>query len=355
LGITEDEWVLLVKTLGSIKGIQILSLRCQPGSRDFHPFQAVADAVNNAQTLRALIIGLDGATFPRDPSELALPNALRKHTGLHKFTLIDRRSLPEAAQSTVVDPMLQALSDCPHLRQGFIMTKFASADAIRSLLQLTTDPFMTLALTPDQWLLAADEIRLGRCLIKELHLLLGQCSSSKATEAVKAVASAIREDRNLECLELGIEDGFTDEAGVALAEALKINRTLHLLILDDDVLASDLVRTKAYLGAQAYEAFGAMLRVNTSIELNVPTFDANFGAIEPFDQMHIEMRLNEVGRGRLLASSQTPREEWIIALQELNSPNVEEYLFEVGCLYSLLRLNPSVCLLEINDIIISST
>jgi hypothetical protein len=101
------------------------------------------------------------------------------------------------------------------------------------------------------------------------------------------------------------------------------------------------------LGAQAYEAFAAMLRINTSIDLDVPTFNANFGAITHFDQMHFEMRLNEIGRGRLLASSQTPREEWIIALQELNAPKGEDP-FEVGCLYSLLRLNPSVCLLEHN-------
>jgi hypothetical protein len=35
--------------------------------------------------------------------------------------------------------------------------------------------------------------------------------------------------------------------------------------------------------------------------------------------MRIEKRLNEVGRGRLLESSQTPREEWVNALQELNA------------------------------------
>jgi hypothetical protein len=46
LDISEDEWVLLVKTLGSVRYIQNLKLRlyCIPGSRDFHPFQAVADA-----------------------------------------------------------------------------------------------------------------------------------------------------------------------------------------------------------------------------------------------------------------------------------------------------------------------
>jgi hypothetical protein len=50
-GIKEDEWVLLVNVLGSIKGIQDLRLDCVSGSRNFHPFQAFADAANNAQSL----------------------------------------------------------------------------------------------------------------------------------------------------------------------------------------------------------------------------------------------------------------------------------------------------------------
>jgi hypothetical protein len=44
--ITEDEWVLLVKTLGRIKDIHLLTFYCMPASRGFYPFQAFADAVN---------------------------------------------------------------------------------------------------------------------------------------------------------------------------------------------------------------------------------------------------------------------------------------------------------------------
>jgi hypothetical protein len=178
--------------------------------------------------------------------------------------------------------------------------------------------------------------------------------SSEATEAVKAVASAIREDRNLESLMLQMEDGFTDEAGVALAEAFTINKTLRMLFLNDTMVSSrDPVHAKAYLGAQAYEAFGAMLRVNTSIELDlpIPPFDdavVDERDIKHYDQMRIEQRLNEVGRRRLLALSQTTREDWVKTLQELNAPN-ENYLFEVSCLYSLLQLHPDVCMLELND------
>jgi hypothetical protein len=209
---------------------------------------------------------------------------------------------------------------------------------------------LTLALTPDHWLVVADEIRLGRCLIKDLKLCMEQIENSKATIAVKAVASAIREDRHLESLTLQIEDGFTDEAGVALAVALTINKTLRMLVLDDNLFSiRDSVLTKDSLGAQAYEAFGAMLRVNTSINVYLPTFnfyvddndDDDQKLVDSRNQMLIEVRLNKFGRGRLLMSSQTPREEWVNALQELNA-RTDNDLFKVSCLYSLLRLNPSV-------------
>jgi hypothetical protein len=165
-------------------------LRCTHGSRDFHPFQAFADAVKNAQSLSQLEVSLQGETFPRDPSGLnALASALLEHTGLQEFTWIDMRPPLEAAQSTAFDHVLRALPACPHLHVVFILTNFASADTIRNLLQLPTDTILHLALTPDHWLAVADEIRLGHCLIKTLCLSMLQSSSSKATEAFKVVAS----------------------------------------------------------------------------------------------------------------------------------------------------------------------
>jgi hypothetical protein len=102
LGISENEWVRLVKTIGSIKGIQKLSLHCTHGSRDFHPFQAVADAVNNAQSLRKVRVVLHNVTFLSDPSGLiALASALREHTGLHEFNWLEFGS-PRPPQETIV-------------------------------------------------------------------------------------------------------------------------------------------------------------------------------------------------------------------------------------------------------------
>jgi hypothetical protein len=143
LGIPEGEWVLIVKALGSIKGIHDLRLDCVSGSRNFHPFQAFADALNNAQSLRKLTFVLDPGTFPKDPSGLAeLSNALREKTALEDFIWVDfcSRAELETGQSAALDLVLGSLSACPHIKAISISSKCASVDAIKNLLHLGTAP-----------------------------------------------------------------------------------------------------------------------------------------------------------------------------------------------------------------------
>jgi hypothetical protein len=346
LGIMEDEWVLLVERLGRIRGIQNLEFYHIRGSRDFHPFQAFADAVSNAQSLRKLYVSLkDGETVPRDPSGLtALANALREHTALEEFTWIDWR--PLALSDLALDPVLRALSACPHLQYVTIKTDCASADAVKNLLQLRPATNLYLVLETYQWLAVADEIRQGRCNVQRLTLVMIQVTKSEASETVKALATAIRLDQKLKDFTLRMKDGFTDEAGVALAEALTVNKTLRKITLFTTALVGN--RNTDLLGANTYEAFSAMLRVNTSLLMELSPFDdagADERIVDFRNQMRIEQGLNKVGRGRLLASNQTPRQEWVDALDELNSSLVDETPeFNVSCLYSLLQLHPDVCM-----------
>jgi hypothetical protein len=166
LGISEDEWVLLVQTLGRIKDIQTLQFYCTHGSRDFHPFQAVAEAVNNAHSLRKLYIGIDCRTFPGDSSGLtALAIALREHTNLQTFFWIEKGSRIEAAHTTPIDLLIRALPACPYLRKVTISTQYASVDGIRNLLQLPSATELVLVSKEEHWLVVADEIRRPRCKI----------------------------------------------------------------------------------------------------------------------------------------------------------------------------------------------
>jgi hypothetical protein len=305
LSISEDQWVLLVKALGKVKNIQHLEFSCKPGSRGFHPFQAVADAVYNAHSLCTLEVAVEFGSFPRDPSGLAaLANALREHTSLQEFTWFDFGS-PRTPRDLSPDPVLRALPACPHLRMVVVETICASVDALIKLLQLHSAIYLHLLLEKEYWLVVANEIRRGRYNVQWLTLALIQGTISEATEAVEAVASAIRLDRKLEHLTLRMEDGFTDEAGMALAEALAVNKTLHEITLSTNVRTGHRVTNKATLGAPAYEAFSAMLRVNTSLVLDLPPFevaDADERLRESWLQMRIEQRLNQVGRGRLVTS-----------------------------------------------------
>jgi hypothetical protein len=247
LSVTEDQWILLVKTIGNIKGIKVLKL-CTYGSRNFRPLQAVAEAINNAQSLSKLDVIVSLGIFPRDPSgQTAFVNALREHTSLQDFFWFDycNHTQLEAAQNALLDPVLLTLPACPHLRKVIITTKCASADAIKNLLQMRPATDLT-----------------------ELHLFVSL--RSEATEAVKAIASAIQLDRNLEHIKLKMENGFTDEAGVALAEALTINNTLRTITL----CLPGKARTTAIatFGVPAYVALSAMMRVNTSLVVKLPPF-----------------------------------------------------------------------------------
>jgi hypothetical protein len=350
MGISKEQWVRMVNTIGSMKGIKYLTLKCEPGSHDFDTFQAVADAVNNAHSLVRLILSVDWrlASFPRHPSGMfALTKALREHTNLQEFTWVDITSPDqlEAMNSAAVDPVLQALPLCPHLRKVTVLTGCGSADAMRSLLQLQTTTELNVRLNMEQLLAVADEIRCGRCRVVSLILIVAlQATRSEATEAVKALASAIRLDRTLEHLTLEMQDVFTDEAGVALAEALTVNKHLRTIEL-----------LQATLGVRAYEAFSAMLRVNTSLVLKLPPFE-RAGVDEKLlasrKQMVIEQRLNRAGRGRLLASSsRATREEYVDALHRLGTTNINDSpAFRLSCLYSLLRLNPSVICVSRNEL-----
>ncbi len=138
LGITEDEWVLLVKTLGSIQDIHHLEFYCMHGSRYFNPSQAVAEAVNNAHSLCELRIDLHRGTNPGDSSGLtALANALREHIALQEFIWIDHSSRMEAVQGVTSDVVLWTLSACPHLRKKVtIMSEHASSGYMNHLLHL---------------------------------------------------------------------------------------------------------------------------------------------------------------------------------------------------------------------------
>jgi hypothetical protein len=220
LSITEEERALLVETIGRIKDIQILHFFCKAGFLDFHPFHALADAVNNAQSLRCLLVELEGENFSEDSSGLTvLANALREQTALQEVRWFDWFYTLEAApQDLSPDCVIWALIACPHLEMVTITTTSASADAMKTF---TAEEDNLRSSTEHRTLVGGgrrDSTGSLQCQRPLSSYVPQHDSSSESTEAVKAIASAIWFDRHLECLVLEMAYGFTDEAGVALAE-----------------------------------------------------------------------------------------------------------------------------------------
>jgi hypothetical protein len=73
---------------------------------------------------------------------------------------------------------------------------------------------------------------------------------------------------NLEHFMLDMTNVFRDEAGIALAEALNVNKTLRKITLAlEPMLQSPNVHV---LSAPTHDAFSVMLRVNTNLVLDLP-------------------------------------------------------------------------------------
>jgi hypothetical protein len=205
---------------------------------------------------------MEDESFPRDPSGLTtFTNAFRGHPALQEFVWIDYEAGLEAAQGVTTDVVLQTFLECPNLRRVSIITKCASTDAMKNLLQLQRDTDLHLVLEFDQWLAVTDEIRLRRCNVQTLTLQMLKTTRTEATEAVEAVASALRVYR-IDSLVLRMVNGFKDEAEVALAEALTVNKTLRKIDLNNEVVFAE--------DPFSNQAFSTMLRGNTSIKLELP-------------------------------------------------------------------------------------
>ena len=88
-----------------------------------------------------------------------------------------------------------------------------------------------------------------------------------------------------------MEDGFADDAVAALAEACTVNKAMRRITFSLKCVHASL-HYKVESGATTYEAFGAMLRGNTSLNLEVPSFG------DAFDDEKIVVSHNWCGLSR---------------------------------------------------------
>jgi hypothetical protein len=345
LGITESEWCRLVRTLGSIWGLKKLEVVWQSGSHGFHPLQVVARAVDSANSLHELtIIGSDSEQS--DPAgEVSLAQSLRQHGTLDSFGL----TATMRTTATPRSPQLIAAAAC--LRQVIIVNHSLTSDDVRCLSRSLSLNELCLVGSVEGWLVIADEIRNGYFRPKTLVLVRTTAYSALETaEAIQVMLGAIQCNGSLRKLNLHSTTGFSDEMGVALAKALTVNTTMVWIDLQNTFTTSNPAflpsQPPKTLGAEAYKAFIAMLKINMNIRLKLPNLksDADFEARMQHSLMRIELQLNSADRGSLVTSNQTTREEWVHTFQRLNdSCKNDGASFHLSCVYSMLQRNPGLC------------
>jgi hypothetical protein len=367
LGITQEEWFLFVETLGRIRGLRQLSFLGQ-NVPNVPPAQAVANAVGGARLLRTLQIGEGVIIFGSRAGFVDLCHnigscclELEEVDWQGKFrSTWDNRENPAA--NNCLDPLFRALALCPRLKRIRVWTdavNYVTPQAVRELLVRSPDDspcnvLECLDLKTTEWEAIAEQLGKDSCrIIKTLKLSTLRCPGSSAV----ALARAVGQNHHLESLTLQLGTGFTDAIGVALAQALQVNTTLQELVLieqwDNGFRGTDL------MDIAAYQALRKMLRVNTSVVLKLPVRIKvyEWGGTPPdsvrpyYDRMRIEMRLNAAGRGGLmLADSQVSRAAWVNTLHELLTLDDDVHRdiddLRVDCVYTLLKLNPSLCLIN---------
>jgi hypothetical protein len=354
LGITQEEWFLFVQTLGTIPGLRQLSFLGQDVP-NVPPVQAVADSVGSARKLRKLQIGEGVILFGSRAGFLALCRNIGtscldleqvEWQGKFRSTWEIRAN----RDTNCLDPLLDALSICPRLQKVGVWTdavNYVTPQAVRELL-VRSPVLKCLDLKTTEWEAVAEQIGQDSCRIKTLKLSTLRCPGSGA----EALARAVGHNRHLQSLTLRVGTGFTDAVGVALAQALQVNTTLQELVLVDQWDYG--FRTTDHMNISAYQALRKMLRVNTSVALKVPALDSRWSSdvadtVRPYyDRMRIEMRLNAAGRGGLMmVGSQASKAAWVNTLQELIvQGDDDDDDLQVDCLYTLLKLNPSICQLD---------
>jgi len=252
-------------------------------------------------------------TDPQD--EAALADGLRQCRTLReiRFSMFDTPPLW----------LCTAIAACPHIQHVIFCCNRATEESILALARSPTLQYLKLRnASQESWLLLNEEIRQGRCHIKNLILTRASMELSReslnlddVTNNLKIMASTIAQNRTVELILLypPKPKGVTNEGGVAFAEALQVNTTLRKLTLVGTTV--DKIFDK-----DAYKAFAEMLQVNRGIELMLPppVNGADEETQTQYGRMCIEHWLNkDSGLGDLLDSNQTTRDDWVDALRKL--------------------------------------
>lgn len=332
----EEEGVRnLFQVLGDVPHLQKIEFY---GLRIFPyvmPITMAERTLSRATTLQEFSLVGVNLTASSDPSEFQhFSTTLRQHPSLKVFGLDNCRLRDERTGPTLDEAIVAALVEIPSLEKVIIrametsMWGTLSCSSVASLCSSTTLKNLELFVFSNCGSSFLNEM--ARTLIEHKDVSqLEEVSISGCLGGVKGaqmISKMIRTNTKLKSLELHLRERSEEEdeaAIIDLSTALGKNKSLEKFQLHGATNKGGSVETrKAYLH---------MLQSNYSLVHGVQVFHPGF--LRPHNELYL--KLNQVGRGRLLGDVNNEKKEWVNTLVQVTD--------DIDCLYYLLHTNPLLC------------
>ena len=329
----EDDWSTqgavwrIFRAVGQLPKLECLLFDYIGSDGDELPVRLLSAVVQAAVKLKRLELSCVQLTGTREQF-LEFSRALRQKQSLQKFHIYGSY-IKEAEQVSwpyLLNSSVEALSGLECLEDVLI-----TALDFSSLGKLSSDILG----------------RLIRTSTSLKRLVLGEFELND--EHIVAMADALEDNRVLKEISFGCSLGA--EGGEALAKMLRSNQALeilhiHVANLDGGeehhcALARALTSNSVVKQFSLYGTAGSMIRktqeayakmLETNYTLEELEFQDEDESLQP--QMEMYLKLNACGRGQLLQSTTTNRDDWISALLRIHD--------ELNCVFYLLSLNPTI-------------
>jgi len=230
-----------------------------------------------------------------------------------------------------LDPLLTVMSILPSLEALFLQAATPNA-----LGRVSPEAVGSIGMAPQLL-----DLRLGNFELRSAHmeqlatvlpynkviteLKLDACHDSTVATAT-AMARILKHNTKLKSFELGLMSMMCDEGCAIVAQSLHYNPSLESFTLSRGANA----RFRPSISKACQQAFVEMLHQNYALETLVL-----FQRFPVKKEFKLYLTLNKYGRGKLLMSHSTQREQWIQAIHKVND--------DLDSIFYYMSINPSLC------------
>lgn len=258
---------------------------------------------------------------------------LQHHPSLRVFGLDNCRLRDERAGPTLDEAIVKPLVEIPSLERVVIramevsMWSTLSCSSVELLCSSTTLKSLELSVFSNSGSSFLKEMAQSLMLHHDTSRLVDVSMSGTlgGEKGAQIIAEMIQTNTRLKSLELHVRERCEeDEAGIiGLSTALAKNKTLEKFQLHG--------QTDKEGSLEARQAYLDMLRTNYTLQHSLEVFRPGF--LRPENDLYL--KLNRVGRGRLMENCNVHKSEWVDTLNMVNN--------DIDCLFYLLKRNPLLC------------